>query len=716
MPMKSINLIFGCHSHQPVGNFDFVFAEAYEKAYVPFIGVLEQFPAVRVTLHFTGPLWDWFAAYRPEFLKRLAALVRAGQIEIMGGGYYEPMLCAIPERDAIAQIRRMQAFCEEHFGQKPRGMWLTERVWEPQTPRTLARAGVEYTALDDTHFLCSGLRPEQLFGYYMTDDEGLTVKVFPILEKLRYLIPFHQVSETIEYLREHATEDGSRCAVIHDDGEKFGIWPGTHASVYEEGWLEEFFQALTDQQDWLHSLTYSNYLDRSAALGRTYLTCASYQEMMEWVLPTEMQRELHAVKKELEQDPVQRERIGQFIRGGFWRGFLSKYPESNNLQKRMLRVSNRLEALKARRPGDPRLEAAERLLHQGQCNCAYWHGVFGGLYLNHLRTAIYECLIEAERTMNEIEDRAADWVGCEEVDFDADGQPEAVIENRRLSLFFQPGDGGTLFELDYLDKPFNFVNTLSRREEPYHDALRTGQVVVGDEDKGHTSIHDIIKAREANLDTFLVYDPYRRVCLRDHFLPESVSVDELWRSDFQELGDFAEGAYQLATGTNTVTLTRNGAVLTEGASPVRLCKTITLAPDASEFEIRYDIKNVGRTAFTTMFGFEFAVNLLTGASFDRYYRSDERNLRGAKLGERAVDTSLSHIALRDDWQHLEIGLRFSEPARVYRFAIETVSQSEGGQERVYQGSVLVPCWTISAAPGATIVKTVRVEVVNTRSA
>ena len=46
--MKSINLIFGCHSHQPVGNFDFVFAQAYDKAYVPFIDVLERFPAVRV--------------------------------------------------------------------------------------------------------------------------------------------------------------------------------------------------------------------------------------------------------------------------------------------------------------------------------------------------------------------------------------------------------------------------------------------------------------------------------------------------------------------------------------------------------------------------------------------------------------------------------------------------------------------------------------------
>ena len=33
--MKTINLIFGCHSHQPVGNFEGVFEMAYLQAYHP---------------------------------------------------------------------------------------------------------------------------------------------------------------------------------------------------------------------------------------------------------------------------------------------------------------------------------------------------------------------------------------------------------------------------------------------------------------------------------------------------------------------------------------------------------------------------------------------------------------------------------------------------------------------------------------------------------
>jgi alpha-amylase len=39
--------------HQPVDNFDSVFKEAYEKSYKPFIDVLEKYPAIKVTLHYS---------------------------------------------------------------------------------------------------------------------------------------------------------------------------------------------------------------------------------------------------------------------------------------------------------------------------------------------------------------------------------------------------------------------------------------------------------------------------------------------------------------------------------------------------------------------------------------------------------------------------------------------------------------------------------------
>ncbi len=710
--MKSINLIFGCHSHQPIGNFDDVFRMAYDKAYLPFVEVLERYPAVRVTLHYTGPLWDWFEANTPEYIARLKTLVDAGQVEIMGGGYYEPLLCSIPERDAIAQVHRMNEVCKRHFGHTPRGFWLAERVWEPHMPSVIKKAGPEYVAVDDAHFLCAGHPQEDLFGYYVTEDQGYSVKVFPILERLRYLIPFHPVHETIDFLRDAATEDGLRCAVIHDDGEKFGVWPETYHSVYEEGWLEELFQALTDNQEWLHSVTYSDYLAKAPALGKTYLPTASYHEMMEWALPTGMQHRMKDFLAATERVPECAADAKLFVRGGFWRSFFAKYPESNNMNKKMLRVSEKLYRLQEMGPSV--VADAERLLHEGQCNCAYWHGVFGGLYLNHLRTAVYEKLIEAERILDGLSHADDNWVECEAVDFDADGFDEAVLENAQLSLTFSAKDGGTLFEFDYRNKPFNFGNTLTRREEPYHEVLRRGEVNVGETGKGDQSIHELARAKEAGLENYLVYDPYRRVSLRDHFLTEHETAQQLWAGTHRELGDFATSVYHLETGADTVVLTRDGHVWSdERAYPVRVQKTITLAPRASSFEIRYDLLNNDSVPLRVWFGTELAVNLLTGSSFDRYYRSDERDMGYAKLGEMGRDDDLGHLALRDDWQRLECGFRFNQPARIYRFGIETVSQSENGQERVYQGSIVVPCWYVECAPGSSATRTIVIGVSST---
>ena len=698
--MNKVSLIFGCHAHQPVGNFDFVFAESFEKSYLPFVEVLERFPAVRAVLHFTGPLFDWFEEHQPAFLDRLGVLVKDGQVEIMGGAYYEPLLCAIPARDAAAQIRRMRDYCAARFGSAPRGMWLAERVWEPQMASIMARAGVEYTALDDTHFLCSGLTPDDLFGYHMTEDEGLTVRVFPIQERLRYLVPFHSVEETMEYLRGLSRRGGELCAVLHDDYEKFGVWPGTHGSVYTEGWLERFFQALTDNADWLETTTYADYLDRHPARGRVYLTCASYDEMMGWALPPERQRTLARVRGKLKDYPALARDAALFLRGGFWRGFLARYPEANNLQKRMLRVSNRLERVRAAHPGDARLGEAERLLHQGQCNCAYWHGVFGGLYLNHLRTALYQRLIAADVVLDAVEALPPAGVRGERGDFDGDGNDEAVLENGSAALFFSPTDGGTLFEADYKPKPFNFLNTLSRRDEPYHDLLREGAALVGGEDQGDLSIHEMAKAKETDLNRFLVYDAHRRVSLRDRFLDPSASADTLWAGTAREYGDFAAGRYELEMGDGEVTLTRRGKVSVPGGDPLPFTvrKRVTLAPDASRAGIRYDIEAGGAWPESLLFGVEFAANLLTGSAGDRYYLSEDRDLGGPLLGTRGCEEALAHIAVADDWQRLRCAWRFAAPARVFRFPLDTVSQSEGGQERVHQGCVMVPCWPL--VPGA----------------
>ena len=105
--MKRINFIFGIHNHQPIGNFDFVFEETYNKSYLPFVEILEKFPSVKMAIHFTGILLDWLIENRPGLIGKIKKMVDRGQLEILTGGYYEPILSVIPENDRLGQIRKL---------------------------------------------------------------------------------------------------------------------------------------------------------------------------------------------------------------------------------------------------------------------------------------------------------------------------------------------------------------------------------------------------------------------------------------------------------------------------------------------------------------------------------------------------------------------------------------------------------------------------------
>jgi hypothetical protein len=249
--VNAVTLILCIHNHQPVGNLPEVFAHAYRQAYRPFLDVLERFPTIRFVLHNTGPLLEWYEENAPDYISRVRDLAVDGRAEILTGGFYEPILAAVPERDAIGQIRRMSDYAERTFGTRPRGMWLAERVWEPHMARTAARAGVEYVPVDDYAFRLSGLADEELVGYFVTEDQGAPLRLFPISKALRYTIPFQSPQTTVAHLRSVAERGPGLCVVFGDDGEKFGVWPGTHRHVYESGWLEEFLTALCDNSDWV---------------------------------------------------------------------------------------------------------------------------------------------------------------------------------------------------------------------------------------------------------------------------------------------------------------------------------------------------------------------------------------------------------------------------------------------------------------------------------
>lgn len=695
MTQPSVRLVLMLHNHQPVGNFDGVFEAAFQDSYRPFLDVLDEYRELPIGLHTSGSLLDWITERHPEYIDRLRGFVERGQVEIIGGPYYEPILSCIPRRDRIGQIRAYSQHLERTFGTTVRGMWLPERVWEQSFAGDITAAGIEYTLVDDFHFKAAGVDAEDLCGHFLTEDEGRLLKVFPGSERLRYTIPFQDPQETIHTLREIAHRRPDAVVAFGDDGEKFGTWPGTRDHVYRDGWLRRFFDALQANRDWLRVCTPSEAIDCTRPVGRVYLPDSSYREMTEWALPTAAQQTLHDLVHRNEHNGDWRA-LRPFIRGGFWRNFFSKYAESNEMYCRMREVSDRLDRLAAAPAARERpdlFSAARNDLYRGQCNCPYWHGAFGGLYLPHLRNAVYRHLIAADTALEQLEGRSGRWVAVEVDDYNLDARKEVRLSSNALVAYLAPARGGHLYELDIRSTRHNLLATLNRRPEPYHEKVLRGSQQTGD---GHAvSIHDLVKFKQPDLDQRIQYDSWPRKSLVDHFLAPDLPLEE-FRAGRGETGDFLMGVYDVRLRQSP---RRVEAILTrEGCSAdlvPHVVKAVSLDADGgSLLHIRYELTNL-RPGAVLHFAVEFNFAGLAAGADDRYYY----NGQGQQLGRLESVLNLEdaqRIGLVDEWLGIDVSLELSRPAGLWTFPIETVSQSEGGFELVHQSSAVVPHWQFVA--------------------
>ncbi len=689
--MKKIKFAFGIHNHQPIGNFDFVFEEAYQKSYRPFLEILERHPAVRISVHFTGILLDWFEQHHPELLRLVAKMVDRGQLEVMSGGYYEPIISVIPERDQIGQISKLNERIRNLFNYKPQGMWLAERVWEPNLPTPLSKAGMRYTVLDDTHFKYAGLQEDDLTGYFLTEDLGHTIALFPISKTLRYTIPFQDPQNTIDELARMATEDGQNLIVFADDGEKFGVWPNTYKHVYEDGWLERFFKVLEDNSNWVELVHFSEALEQLQPVGNIYLPTASYAEMMEWSLFTPTIKKYEQFQHKLQEIGLWDD-YAIFVRGGFWRNFMSKYSEVNIMHKKMLRLSHLINRNSI--PDQHKFQKALDHLWAAQVNCPYWHGVFGGLYLSHLRFAIFNNLILAEKILDEY--RALPEVNI--VDFDADGHDEILIETPVHDAYFKPDAGAILFEYDFKPAAKNLLDTMTRREEAYHSKLKDAvyvedfQNMNGDQT---ASIHDLVLTKERDLMQYLHYDHYERRSLIDHCLPLDTTLSKFANGEAEELAGFYNTPYELSEAIRQKNKTflhfkqRGWLRQKNDMLPIEIGKIVTVCHNQADIRIEYEIKNLSDRELHFLFAVEFNYGLQAGQAEDRYYYDSDGRLEAPFLNSTGILDSSSMIGLKDEYLKLDIQVSGEDVKEIWRMPVETISLSESGFERVYQSSAVL---------------------------
>lgn len=637
--------------HQPVGNFPHIFKKAFRECYLPFFDILKEFPQVKCNVHISGPLYDWILENEKEFLNLLKNLADKNQIELISGAYFEPILSIIPDEDKFSQIKLMNDFIYKNFGKKPKGIWIAERIWQPDLVKIINLSGLSYTFLDDTHFRYAGLMNKEFFGYYTSEEDLKTIFIFPISKTLRYKIPFSLPEEAISLL-ESFSSDKDILVTLFDDGEKFGLWPHTFDWVYKEGWLRNFFSLLTESSK-IITVKAEEAIKRFPSQGLIYLPCASYEEMGEWVL----EPSAFFVYEKLKDFFKDKAEFFNFLRGGFFKNFYAKYPRLNYLHKRMLYLSQKINKY-----GDKKKDRKMFTnLWKAQCNCGYWHGIFGGFYLSHIRGAIYENLIKAEK---ELDEKIGKSLLKEEIDLDLDGYKEIIFKNNYLSCVLSPL-GGTMLELSYKKKAFNFLNTITRKEESYHKNIK--EKIKKDLQK-ITTIHEIIQSKEKDLDKYLVYDSYEKTALVDHILDKDITWEKF---------NHGVGFKTLAGRVYSYSLKRRKekleATFRLKEEQLELLKRFVLSDKAYFFvEYTFPFLNFDKCSF----GIEF--NLFFLSPLDIQIGQNKFNLDASVLENKET------LEIKDNFKKIIIRFSFNSKINIFLFPLYSVSSSESGFEKVFQ--------------------------------
>lgn len=628
-----IRFCFGLHLHQPVGNFGYVFEQHVREVYRPFLEAARRESFFPISLHISGPLIEWLDQHDPVILDDIAQLASAGQLELLLAGFYEPILASLPRTDRLTQLGWMRQAVKDRFGAEATGLWLTERVWEPDLAADLHDAGVRFALVDDRHFLATGFPREALHAPFRTEHDGKSIALFPIDERLRYLVPFQPPEDTVGYLRS-LRANGKPLAVLADDGEKFGGWPGTREWVYDQGWLDRFFRAMRAMMDG-GEMILSRLDDALAEVpsgGLCYLPTASYREMEGWSLPTPAALRFNALERELGEGRLHLD--GALVRGAHWRNFQVKYAESNRMHKKMLALS----ALSRMRGDPPR---ARRAIGRAQCNDAYWHGVFGGLYLPFLRAEIWRNLCIAEEEL-----RRGEGIAAETLDRDWDGHDEVWVHSSSFSALVSPSRGGAIEELSRFALSENLADTLTRRREAYHvEAHGSGaESSQGDAGTSTPSIHDI--EASLRLSEMPPVDRDDRAIFVERVLPGTVEAH-------QYIGGVYEPLYSMAQVRMAVAVVR-------GTEEVEVHLH---SPDGAVSKRLTFFRDGAVRAKFTWDASRFPA--------DAWFTSE-------------VSLSRSHP------------LRMQPAAEVWEHPIETVAKSERGLDRTLQGTCYLLRWPASS--------------------
>ena len=150
------------------------------KAFFSGIQAEEKLP---LTLFTGGSFLEWQKGKRQTaYAMLLNEMLSRKQIELLGGGYYQPYFSLLSASDVIGQIELMTSALRTHFEKRPRGLFLAASAWTPSLITSFVRCGMDYCLLDHRFFPPPQTQSNPQLNALLpvtVEDKGKTITALP---------------------------------------------------------------------------------------------------------------------------------------------------------------------------------------------------------------------------------------------------------------------------------------------------------------------------------------------------------------------------------------------------------------------------------------------------------------------------------------------------------------------------------------------------------
>ncbi|MEE8408008.1 MAG: alpha-amylase/4-alpha-glucanotransferase domain-containing protein [Myxococcota bacterium] len=666
--MATIRLQVVIPFHQPLHVTELELEGVCERCYIPIIDQICASQRAKVVLHFTGHILDYFSRQQPELLMRLKTMVKAEQIEILGGLFYGGPPLLLPELDVRGQIEMMAEYWESFIGATPTGMWLPQLAWSRELPRLLDETGLDYGFVSRSQIAgdASDLPP-----LVSLERGGQTFPAFLIEPDLSRSLPGKPVDAWIESVIAAAGERDGVLMSVWVRAESLGLEPGTAAWCLEQGWLERFLAAVGGQRPEVQTI-----LPRAGFRGARP------------ALPVQLN---DGIAPELQPCGPKPGRID-------WPEFIASFSEVDTLYRRMLRVSGKLrdtigtmEEEELEDDWSDVLATAQRLVFSAQSADAYWRGPQPGFSDPVVRDAVVERLATAAIMIDTMVQGDEDWIATEEEDCDADLVDEILVSNRLLSAWIAPARGGLIRSIDDRRAARTVLDVGVRRHEPFFEAMAQAPTITSPTDVGVDTVgQDALRRGESLLrlsgDLPTIADDCEHIGIRELLLDADAVAGEFF-SGALESGPATDPVEVLQNaideeGNGTYTLETRRRCTLQGVRPrtVTITRTLSVPIDAAEIKLDYNLELEGEGG--ALLAIEIPVRLGSGPL--RLTIND--GVVDTIEAEHPDATRVSVQAEDDSAVQLKL-----EPAQdVWVLPIRTTLRDLEGYRAVDQGVVVVP--------------------------